>query len=74
MEVGPTCHYVMGGIRVDAETAQASVPGLFAAGEAAGRPARRESPGRQFAFRFAGLRPPRRMAAAQYAKKTGTSC
>jgi succinate dehydrogenase / fumarate reductase flavoprotein subunit len=36
MEVGPTCHYVMGGIRVDAETAQSSVPGLFAAGEAAG--------------------------------------
>jgi succinate dehydrogenase / fumarate reductase, flavoprotein subunit len=36
MEVGPTCHYVMGGIRVDAETAQSSVTGLFAAGEAAG--------------------------------------
>jgi succinate dehydrogenase / fumarate reductase flavoprotein subunit len=36
MEVGPTCHYVMGGIRVDAETGRASVPGLFAAGEAAG--------------------------------------
>ncbi len=35
MEVGPTCHYVMGGIRVDAETARSSVPGLFAAGEAA---------------------------------------
>jgi succinate dehydrogenase / fumarate reductase flavoprotein subunit len=35
MEVGPTCHYVMGGIRVDAETAQSTVPGLFAAGEAA---------------------------------------
>src|SRR6266849_3122618 len=35
MEVGPTCHYMMGGIRVDAETAQANVPGLFAAGEAA---------------------------------------
>jgi len=35
MEVGPTCHYMMGGIRVDAETAQTSVPGLFAAGEAA---------------------------------------
>jgi succinate dehydrogenase / fumarate reductase flavoprotein subunit len=35
MEVGPTCHYMMGGIRVDAETARASVPGLFAAGEAA---------------------------------------
>jgi succinate dehydrogenase flavoprotein subunit len=35
MEVGPTCHYMMGGIRVEAETAKASVPGLFAAGEAA---------------------------------------
>jgi succinate dehydrogenase / fumarate reductase flavoprotein subunit len=35
MEVGPTCHYMMGGIRVDGETAQSSVPGLFAAGEAA---------------------------------------
>jgi succinate dehydrogenase / fumarate reductase, flavoprotein subunit len=35
MEVGPTCHYMMGGIRVDAETAASSLPGLFAAGEAA---------------------------------------
>jgi succinate dehydrogenase flavoprotein subunit len=35
MEVGPTCHYVMGGIRVEAETAQSTMPGLFAAGEAA---------------------------------------
>jgi succinate dehydrogenase / fumarate reductase flavoprotein subunit len=35
MEVGPTCHYMMGGIRVEAETAQATIPGLFAAGEAA---------------------------------------
>jgi succinate dehydrogenase / fumarate reductase flavoprotein subunit len=35
MEVGPTCHYMMGGIRVDAETAQSNVSGLFAAGEAA---------------------------------------
>ena len=35
MEVGPTCHYMMGGIRVDAETAQSAVPGLYAAGEAA---------------------------------------
>jgi succinate dehydrogenase / fumarate reductase flavoprotein subunit len=35
MEVGPTCHYMMGGIRVDAETAESNVPGLFAAGEAA---------------------------------------
>jgi succinate dehydrogenase / fumarate reductase flavoprotein subunit len=36
MEVGPTCHYVMGGIQVDADTAATSVPGLFAAGEVAG--------------------------------------
>ena len=35
MEVGPTMHYMMGGIRVEAETAQSSLPGLFAAGEAA---------------------------------------
>jgi succinate dehydrogenase / fumarate reductase flavoprotein subunit len=37
MEVGPTCHYVMGGIRVDADTTAATgVTGLFAAGEVAG--------------------------------------
>ncbi|MFI5628361.1 fumarate reductase/succinate dehydrogenase flavoprotein subunit [Streptomyces sp. NPDC051664] len=37
MEVGPTCHYVMGGIAVDSDTAAAvAVPGLFAAGEVAG--------------------------------------
>ena len=35
MEVGPTCHYMMGGIRVEAETAQTSISGLYAAGEAA---------------------------------------
>ncbi|MCW2712993.1 MAG: Succinate dehydrogenase [Frankiales bacterium] len=36
MEVGPTCHYVMGGVEVDPETAAAAVPGLYAAGEVAG--------------------------------------
>jgi succinate dehydrogenase / fumarate reductase flavoprotein subunit len=36
MEVGPTCHYVMGGVEVDADTEAARVPGLFAAGEVAG--------------------------------------
>ncbi|MGW5052512.1 fumarate reductase/succinate dehydrogenase flavoprotein subunit [Actinokineospora sp. NPDC004072] len=36
MEVGPTCHYVMGGIEVDPDTAAATVPGLFAAGECSG--------------------------------------
>ncbi len=35
MEVGPTTHYVMGGIRVDADTQMSRVPGLFAAGECA---------------------------------------
>lgn len=36
MEVGPTTHYIMGGIRVNADTQESTVPGLFAAGEAAG--------------------------------------
>jgi succinate dehydrogenase / fumarate reductase, flavoprotein subunit len=37
MEVGPTCHYVMGGVHVEPDTAAAiGVPGLFAAGEVAG--------------------------------------
>jgi succinate dehydrogenase / fumarate reductase flavoprotein subunit len=35
MEVGPTTHYIMGGIRVDADTQESTVPGLFAAGECA---------------------------------------
>jgi succinate dehydrogenase / fumarate reductase flavoprotein subunit len=36
MEVGPTAHYIMGGVRVDADTAASTVPGLYAAGEVAG--------------------------------------
>jgi succinate dehydrogenase / fumarate reductase flavoprotein subunit len=36
MEIGPTCHYVMGGVRVDPDTEAATVDGLFAAGECAG--------------------------------------
>ncbi|MEX1009682.1 MAG: fumarate reductase/succinate dehydrogenase flavoprotein subunit, partial [Acidimicrobiia bacterium] len=35
MEVGPTAHYMMGGVRVDAESQESTVPGLFAAGECA---------------------------------------
>jgi len=35
MEIGPTTHYMMGGVRVDAETQMSNVPGLFAAGECA---------------------------------------
>ena len=33
MEIGPTTHYIMGGVRVDADTQMSDVPGLFAAGE-----------------------------------------
>jgi len=36
MEVGPTCHYVMGGVEVDPATGAASVPGLYAVGEVSG--------------------------------------
>ncbi|WP_035700899.1 fumarate reductase/succinate dehydrogenase flavoprotein subunit [Glycomyces tenuis] len=36
MEVGPTCHYIMGGVEVDADTAASAVAGLFAAGEVSG--------------------------------------
>ncbi|HVW45350.1 MAG TPA: fumarate reductase/succinate dehydrogenase flavoprotein subunit, partial [Amycolatopsis sp.] len=36
MEVGPTCHYVMGGVEVDPDTGSSTVPGLFAAGECSG--------------------------------------
>ena len=36
MEVGPTCHYMMGGVRVNAETQESTIGGLFAAGEVGG--------------------------------------
>jgi succinate dehydrogenase / fumarate reductase, flavoprotein subunit len=36
MEVGPTCHYVMGGVEVAPDTGESTVPGLYAAGEVAG--------------------------------------
>jgi succinate dehydrogenase flavoprotein subunit len=36
MEIGPTCHYIMGGVQVDADTEETIVPGLFAAGEVGG--------------------------------------
>lgn len=35
MEIGPTTHYIMGGVRVDGDTQMSTVPGLFAAGECA---------------------------------------
>ncbi len=36
MEIGPTCHYMMGGVRVDPDTGASTLPGLYAAGEVAG--------------------------------------
>src|SRR6202034_3648104 len=36
MEIGPTCHYIMGGVQVNADSQETVVPGLFAAGEVAG--------------------------------------
>jgi succinate dehydrogenase / fumarate reductase flavoprotein subunit len=36
MEVGPTCHYVMGGVEVEPDSQESTVPGLFAAGEVSG--------------------------------------
>ena len=56
MEVGPTTHYIMGGIRVDGDTQMSTVPGLFAAGECAAGLARREPPGRQLAVGPARVR------------------
>ena len=60
MEIGPTTHYMMGGVRVDGDTQMSDVPGLFAAGECGAGLAWRQSPGRQFALRSAGLRQARR--------------
>ena len=56
MEVGPTTHYVMGGIRVDAETGATTVAGLYAAGEVARRDARGQPARRQLAVGPARVR------------------
>jgi succinate dehydrogenase / fumarate reductase flavoprotein subunit len=72
MEVGPTCHYMMGGVKVDAETTAASVAGLFAAGEvAAGLHGANRLGGNSLSDllvfgRIAGL------AATEHAKKTSS--
>ena len=60
MEVGPTTHYIMGGIRVDADTQESTIPGLFAAGECAAGHQRRQSPRRQLAVGPDRLRQARR--------------
>ena len=56
MEVGPTTHYVMGGVRVDADTQMSRVPGLFAVRRVRRRHQRGQSAGRQLAVRPARLR------------------
>ena len=60
MEVGPTTHYMMGGIQVDADTQMSTRAGIVRGGRMRRRIARSESPGRQFAFRLAGVRQARR--------------
>ena len=49
MEVGPTTHYIMGGIRVNADTQESTIPGLVRGGRVRGRHQRRQSARRQFA-------------------------
>ena len=58
MEVGPTCHYVMGGIEVDADTAAAARARPVRGGRGRRRHARLEPARRQLAVRPAGVRPP----------------
>jgi succinate dehydrogenase / fumarate reductase flavoprotein subunit len=60
MEVGPTTHYMMGGIRVDGDSQMSTVPGLFAAGGSGGGLARRESAGRELPVRSRRVRTARR--------------
>ena len=60
MEVGPTCHYAMGGVRVDADSTATTVPGLFAAGEVAAGLHGANRSGRQLALGSTGFRSARR--------------
>jgi succinate dehydrogenase / fumarate reductase flavoprotein subunit len=60
MEIGPTTHYAMGGIRVNGDTQATNVPGLVRGGRMRRRSARREPARRQFAFRPHRLRQTRR--------------
>ncbi len=60
MEVGPTTHYAMGGIRVNGDTQTTNVPGLVCGGRMRRRIARREPARRQFPFRPDRVRQTRR--------------
>ena len=58
MEIGPTCHYVMGGVEVDPDTQQSAVTGLYAAGEVSGGMHGSNRLGGNSAVGPAGVRPP----------------
>ena len=62
MEVGPTCHYIMGGVRVDADTDGHDRARAVRRRRGGGGHARRQPPRRQLALRPAGVRPARRPA------------
>jgi succinate dehydrogenase / fumarate reductase flavoprotein subunit len=68
MEVGPTCHYVMGGVEVDPETAARSCPAVRR-GRGGRRDARQQPARRQLAVGPAGLRPARRRRSRARSKK-----
>ena len=65
MEVGPTTHYIMGGIRVDGDTPDVDGAGPVRRRRVRGGPARRQPPGRQLAVRPARVRQARRRARRQ---------
>ncbi len=62
MEIGPTCHYVMGGVEVDPDTQESSVHGLYAVGECSGGMHGSNRLGGNSLVRPAGLRQARRRA------------
>ena len=69
MEVGPTTHYIMGGVRVDAETQMSNVPGLVRRRRMRRRDQRREPARRKFAFGSARLRQTRRRIRGEIRKE-----
>ena len=71
MEIGPTCHYVMGGVEVDPDSAASKVPGLYAAGEVAGGMHGVQPAGRQLAERPAGIRPAGRRVRRRVRRRPG---
>ena len=66
---GPTTHYMMGGVRVDGDTQMSDVPGLFRGGRMRRGLARRQSPGRQFAFGSVGIRQARRRVSRRNSRR-----